>query len=230
MTVTIALYAVAVVVVLYWIPVRLWYRRWGVTDAELSAPMLGDREVPDPGYQAMLAVTIDARPEFIWPWLVQLGKGRGGLYSYDRLDRLFGYLDGPSATSILPECQHLEAGDIIPIGGAAGGFPVTGVVPYRTLVMSGQAGPSRWEWELHLQAADKHRTRLVSRNRASFPRSIGMKLFLLALEPAAFIMTRKMLLGVKQRAERLARNHLRTPGFLLPVEEAERRAGQPQRA
>jgi hypothetical protein len=177
MTVTVALYALAVLAVMYWIPIRLWYRRWGVTDAELAQPMLGDNDVPTPNYEAMLAVTIEARPEFVWPWLLQLGKGRGVLYSYDWLDRLFGYLDGPSATSILPECQQLEAGDVIPIGGAAGGFPVTAVEPYQTLVMSGRAGLSRWAWawELHLQADDKHRTRLISRNRASYPRSIGMR-------------------------------------------------------
>ncbi|HVH26113.1 MAG TPA: hypothetical protein VM818_05115 [Vicinamibacterales bacterium] len=216
MTATIALYVFAVLAVLYWIPIRLWYRRWGVTDSELTGPMLGDDQVPSPNYEAMLAVMIDARPEFVWPWLVQLGKGRGGLYSYDWLDRLFGYLDGPSATSILPEFQRLEAGDVIPIGGASGGFPVTAVDPYHTLVMSGQAGPSRWVWELHLQAADKHRTRLISRNRASFPRSIGMRMFLLVLEPAAFIMTRRMLLGIKQRAEGLARSPVAVPTLLLP--------------
>ena len=110
MTATIALYAFAVLAVLYWIPIRLWYRRWGVTDAELAQPMVGDREVPSPNYEAMMAVTIDARPEFIWPWLLQLGKGRGGLYSYDWLDRLFGYLDAPSATRVLPQFQQLQAG------------------------------------------------------------------------------------------------------------------------
>src|SRR5215813_2834556 len=73
-------------------------------------------------YSSTLAVTIDAAPEHIWPWLVQMGYRRGGLYSYDWLDRLFGYLDRPSAIRILPEFQRLAAGDEIPIGRGQG-FP-----------------------------------------------------------------------------------------------------------
>src|SRR6185295_4933586 len=63
----------------------------------------------DPTYSGTMAVIVDARPEHIWPWLVQMGYQRGGLYSHDWLDRLFGYLDRPSATRILPEFQHLAA-------------------------------------------------------------------------------------------------------------------------
>jgi len=197
-------YVVLVLLVMYWIPLRLWYRRWGVTDAEHTQPMLGDRVVPKPNYEAMLAVTIDATPGCIWPWLVQMGKGRGGLYSYDWLDRLFGYLDRPSANQILPQFQNLAVGDVVPIGGP-GGFPVVAIQPYETLVLGGQADGFEWGWELSLVPISRQRTRLISRSRARVPRSVGSTLFMLALEPAAFIMTRKMLLGIQRRAEALQR-------------------------
>src|SRR6476661_7211352 len=112
------------------------WRNWGATAAELSGPMTGDSKVPSPNYAATLAVTINATPADVWPWLVQLGYRRGGLYSYDWLHRLFGYLDRPSADQILPEFQHLAVGDEIPIG-RGGGFPVTAIEPGRELVMSG---------------------------------------------------------------------------------------------
>ena len=191
------------IVLLYWIPVRRWYRHWGATVAELRRELCGDREVPWTDYDTTLAVTVDAPAAFVWPWLLQLGYRRGGLYSYDWLDRLFGYLDGPSADRILPEFQHLKVNDIIPIG-RAGGFPVTAIEPGRTLVMSGAANGMHWMWELALCPIDGTSTRLISRNRAEVPKTIAAKLFMIVLEPAAFIMTRKMLLNLKRRAEALA--------------------------
>jgi hypothetical protein len=135
-----------------------------------------------------------------------MGKGRGGLYSYDWLDRLFGYLDAPSARRVLPEFQHLAAGDLIPIG-RGGDFPVAAVEPYRALVLGGERDGVQWTWQFGLHPVSAHRTRFVSRNRVRMDRSIGSVLFMRALEPAAFIMTRKMLLGIKRRAEALAKSH-----------------------
>jgi hypothetical protein len=196
-------FVLLVAAVMYWIPIRFWYTGWGATEGELVTPMLGDDIVPRPNYQAMLAVTIDAPPEYIWPWLMQMGKGRGGLYSYDWLDRLFGYLDGPSANAVLPQFQHLAVGDVIPVGGP-GGFPVVALQPCEALVLGGTAEQFTWVWQFTLVPVSRHRTRLISRSRARVPHSIGATLFRMALEPAAFIMTRKMLLGIKQRAEGLS--------------------------
>jgi hypothetical protein len=100
---------------LYWFPIRRWSRRWGATDVDLARPMSGDSAVSNPTYATTFAVTIAARPEHVWPARAE-GYRRGGLYSYHWLDRLFGFLDGPSAGCILPEYQDLEAGDVIPIG------------------------------------------------------------------------------------------------------------------
>jgi hypothetical protein len=184
----------------YWFLLRTRYRYWGATTAEISRLMLGDSEVAGATYETTLAVTVNASAAELWPWLLQLGYGRGGLYSYDWLDRLFGFLDAPSAERILPECQHLQVGDVIPIGRGAG-FPVKALEPLRTLVLAGESDGFQWVWQLGLSPVDERRTRLISRNRARLPSTIRSALFMYALEPAAFIMTRKMLLGLKRRVE-----------------------------
>jgi hypothetical protein len=189
--------------VLYWFPMRRWFGCWGTTTTELTRVMTGDGAVIDPSYSATLAITVDARPEQIWPWLVQMGYQRGGLYSYDWLDRLFGYLDRPSADSILPAFQHLAVGDEIPIGRGPA-FPVTAIEPYRALVLSGTGNGFVWAWQFGLHPLDEGRTRLVSRVLVRVPSSVGSWLFMRVMEPAAFVMTRRMLLGLKQRAETLS--------------------------
>ena len=87
---------------IYWFPVRRMFHRWGTTPEELERTMPGDALIPNPTKVDTAALTVNAPPGDIWPWLVQMGQGRGGLYSYDWLDRLFGFLDRPSATRILP--------------------------------------------------------------------------------------------------------------------------------
>lgn len=162
--------------------------------------MLGDIQVTLPGYEATLGVTIDTAPAAIWPWLMQMGYRRGGLYSYDWLDRLFGYLDRPSADRILPQWQHLRVGDVIPIG-RGGGFPVKAIDPGRSLVLGGYAKHVEWSWELALTPLADGRTRLISRNRVWARPSLRSAVTMFLIEPAAFLMTRRMLLGIKWRAE-----------------------------
>ena len=197
------LFGVLAVGTVYWFPLRRWFRRWGATGSDVTRVMTGDAAVVEPSYAATLAITVRARPEHIWPWLAQMGYQRGGLYSYDWLDRLFGYLDRPSTDAILPEFQRLAVGDTIPIGRGQG-FPVTGIEPYRALVLSGAGDGSAWVWQFGLYPLDDRRTRLVSRNLVRVPSSVGSWLFMRVIEPAAFLMTRRMLLGIKARAEALA--------------------------
>ena len=89
--------------------------------------------------------------------------------------------------------------------GRGQGFPVRMLDPLRTLVLGGESDGVHWIWQLALYRVDAGQTRLVSRNRGDLPRTIGSILFMGVLELAAFVMTRKMLLGIKRRAERLAR-------------------------
>ena len=187
----------------YWFIMRPWFFRWGASTADLARSMRGDDAIDGATYSATLAVTIDAAPEHIWPWLLQMGYRRGGLYSYDWLDRLFGYLDAPSAEAILPQYQHLRVGDEIPIG-RGGGFPVWAIEPRRALVLAGRGDGFGWVWQFGLYPVDKRWTRLVSRNRVRTPPTWGASLLMRVIEPAAFIMTRGMLRGLKWRAEELA--------------------------
>jgi hypothetical protein len=188
--------------VLYWFPIRRWMARWGTTPSDLTRVMAGDGLIVDPTYSGAMAIIVNARPEHIWPWLVQMGYQRGGLYSYDWLDRLFGFLDRPSATRILPEFQHLAVGDEIPLGRGPA-WPVALIEPRRALVLDMRnMGDIDWVWQFGLYPVDEQRTLLVSRSRVH-ARSVWAWLLTSAIEPAGFVMTRRMLLGLKQRAERL---------------------------
>ena len=188
--------------VLYWFPIRRWMSRWGATPSDLSRVMAGDSLLDDPTYSGTTAVIVNAPPQNIWPWLVQMGYQRGGLYSYDWLDRLFGFLDRPSATRILPGFQNLAVGDRIPLGRGPS-WPVAAIEPCRALVldMRNMTGLD-WVWQFGLYPIDENRTRFVSRSRVR-TKAIWARLLTYAIEPAGFIMTRRMLLGLKQRAEAL---------------------------
>ncbi len=174
--------------------------------------MPGDALIPSPTEMSMQAVTVNAPPEDIWPWLVQMGTGRGGLYSYDWLDRLFGFLDRPSATRILPEFQRLAVGDRIPWGRAGTELTVGVLEPPRALALSYQVRGFAWVWQFGLYRVDEQHTRFVTRGTERVPNTPVWWLGMRIMEPAAFIMTRRFMLSVKERAEALrASVPLRTP-------------------
>jgi hypothetical protein len=195
--------AVLALAVVYWFPARRWFSRWGTTPEELARAMPGDRLNPDAGELSMQAVTVDAPPEQVWPWLVQIGYQRGGLYSYDWLDRLFGFLDHPSATSILPEFQQLAVGDKVPWDARGTELTVGVVEPPRALALSYEDRGFKWVWQFGLYPEDDRRTRLVTRGTERVPNTPLWWLGMRVMEPASFIMTRRFLLGVKERAEAL---------------------------
>jgi hypothetical protein len=190
--------------VLYWFPLRRWFGRWGTTHDDLARVMTGDRFIVNPTHSATHAVTVDAPPDDIWPWLVQMGYQRGGFYSYDWLDRLFGILDRPSVNRVLPEFQHLAVGDKILLGpGEKQKLTVAALEPTRALVLSYMEQGFDWVWQFGLYPLGNNQTRLVSRGAERVPNTVGAWFFMRVMEPAALVMTRRMLLGVKQRAEAL---------------------------
>lgn len=176
--------------------VRPQLLRWGASDEEVERDMTGDDLVPDPTYVSTRAITIRATPEQVFPWLPQIGYGRGGLYSYDWLDQLFGYLDRPSANQILPEFQDVKPGDVIPIG-RIGGWLVRIVDPPRSFVV--EPVPDKVSWAFTLYSYGDGTTRLVTRVRAR----LAFSVINLLLDPAEFVMIRRMLAGIKERAESL---------------------------
>lgn len=190
----------------YGLFVRRWHSRWGASDDEVEMSLPGDTIVKTPNSNTTRAITIEASPNDIWPWLVQMGKGRGGLYSYDWLDEVFGYLDKPSSEEILPQFQTLNAGDVIPIGSdqtTEDDFYVHEVRPYEALVIGANAAEFRDKisWAMVLLPIGKEKTRLIMRIRADFLMNpTGIFLYGL-LDPAAFIMLRKQMLNIKRLAE-----------------------------
>ena len=180
---------------------RRWCLTWGATAEEVSRKLPGDELLPEAGVVSTRAVTIDAPPAAVWPWLVQMGSGRGGAYTYDWIENLFG-LHMHSAREILPQFQDLKVGDEVPMGPGRPVMRVEVCDPERTLTV--RIADGNWVWIFAL-AAEDGQTRLISRNRIARPDAARpVRLFnLLVMEPGSLVMERKMLLGIKQRAEDL---------------------------
>jgi hypothetical protein len=170
---------------------------WGATEAEASARLPGDELLEGPDGEATRAIGIDAPPSAVWPWIAQMGPApRGGAYTYDWIENLLG-LDMHSADRVLPEFQHPEVGDTIGYG--TNRMRVERVEPERVLAWRSEDG--NWVWTFVLDGANGS-TRLISRNRFRLP-TVAARLGMLAMEPASLVMERKMLRGIKERAERL---------------------------
>lgn len=181
--------------------VRRRYNRWGATDEEVAREMPGDEIVYEPTKVSTRAITIDAPPEDVWPWIVQIGQGRGGFYSYEWIENLLGY-DIHNANSVRPELQGLRVGDEVRVFPPDRGAPlgVRQIEPERLLLFDYPAGGGSWCLTVTPENGD--RTRLISRNR-SRATSLGARAAEIMIDPGDFIMERKMLLGIKERAERL---------------------------
>jgi hypothetical protein len=199
----------------YVLAVRPRLLRWGATTQEAAGPLPGDEIVPAPRMQSTRAVTIKAPVSGVWPWLVQLGAGRGGMYSYDWLENAVG-LGIHSTDRILPALQHLKVGDIVPLS-PDGGLEVRalesgsllalgGTLDLRTGRMSPAGAPPAGPrlnvgWTFVMRPAGPRATRLVSRTRYDYsPVAAGMA-FRALLEPVQFLMERRMLLGIRARAQ-----------------------------
>src|SRR5215469_295609 len=180
-----------------------WCLTWGARPAEISMKLPGDELLAEPGIVSTRAVWVNAPAGSIWPWLVQMGPGRGGAYTYDWIENLFG-LGMHSADEILPRYQDLKVGDAQRLGKRGPVLRVAVLEPERSLVLRSDDGNWVWAFSLVPEGAG---TRLISRNRIATP-DAGLPVRLLnvfAMEPGSLVMERKMLLGLKERAEHLAR-------------------------
>ena len=214
---------------------RRWFSSWGITPIEGELTLPGDDLVPEPTMSDTRGLTIDAPPSAVWPWLAQLGFGRGGWYSYDAMD-----MKGRSADTILPEHQALAVGDIVPTD-PSGGFEVRVLEPERALVLlvdnaivarrpdqarigavssPGLAASGRFmqasmppefavSWAIVLQPLEGGRTRLIERVRAAYGATTrGTRAFGPMLGFGVFLMTRRQMLGIAERAQRYAADPL----------------------
>lgn len=182
---------------------RRWHLRWGASPREIAEALPGDELLPRAQYRSTRAITIDALPEAVWPWLVQVGCRRAGFYSNDLLDNL----GHPSARSIVPELQSLEIGQWVPMSPSSTPSDVTAFKVHsfeanRWLLWT--KPDSTWAWRLTPTANGG--TRLVTRIHAArdWKHPLMAILSVILMEFGDFAMLRRMLRGIKERAETLA--------------------------
>jgi len=185
---------------------------WGANPDELSSHLPGDELIPDPLTQTTRAIDILAPKEQVWPWIIQIGQGRSGFYSYDWLENFF-RMDIHNADCILPEYQDLAVGDLIPFWDQVG-VTVRQITPPQLLVLAGSFNSNQdvvgGSWTFYLREITSSHCRLIIRTRiAAFPPYWLSQFFSFKLlEPAHFVMERGMLLGIKQRAEQAKNNQI----------------------
>ena len=182
---------------LYQLVLRRPILTWGATEAEATSRLPGDELLEDADGVTTRAIGIAAPAASVWPWLAQIGPApRGGAYTYDWIENLLG-LDMHSVDHVLPEFQHPRVGDTIGFG--SNRMRVERVEPGHVLASRSEDG--NWVWTFVLEEHDG-RTRLISRNRFRLP-TLAARIGMLPMEPGSLVMERKMLRGIKRRAERL---------------------------
>ena len=192
---------------------RKWRRRWGARPEEPDPALPGEALIPDAAWEFTHVVSIAAEPDEVWPWIVQMGQGRGGFYSFERLENLMG-CQITNTNVVLPDYQTLSPGDDIRLHPTAPPLQVAEVVPGRSLVLHSAPGddapgddaahPTDTVWAFHILPDGPGSSRLIERGKGLFGVSMAERLFFspLLFEPLGFVMSREMLLAIKERVER----------------------------
>ena len=179
-----------------------WMNNWGATQDEIAAEFPGDELVPEPAVFLNRAVSINAAPEDIYPWIVQLDAKRGGWYSYDWLETHLINCPMTNADRIHPEWQNLEVGDLIDMcpNGVPPAYMVAQIFPNQAIVI-GHQEDGEWVdlYQFVIVPQGDGTSRLILRTRTMMTGWLWS-----LIRPGAFIMERGMLLGIKERAEQLA--------------------------
>lgn len=177
-----------------------WMDRWGAADSEVAAPLPGDELVPRPAVLYTRSVTVEATPQQIYPWIAQLGAEKGGMYSYTWFETYVLHCELVNADRVHMEWQDLKVGDQVKMCPGNFGPPpyvVAQVEPNRAVVL-GHYENGRWMdvWQFVLVPRSDGTTRLILRSRDMKTGGIWA-----VIRPGEFIMSRGMLLGIKERAE-----------------------------
>jgi hypothetical protein len=232
-TLTLATGAVALVAAGYGLGYRPWRRRWLASPDESARGLPGDALVPDADFNQTMAITINAPPSAVWPWLLQVGYGRAGWYSYDAID-----MRGRSARAVRPDLQHLQVGETVPFAPGMG-FRVEVLEPQHALVLyadselstasvtasedadgrsaeaqhaglrlagllaDANASAFRMTWAFVLDPVGAGTTRLLERFRTRAAPGPLTAIARPIVDVGHFLMTRKHLLGIKERAEQV---------------------------
>jgi hypothetical protein len=207
----------AAAVLAYWFAVLPWHARWGATRAEVDMALPGDELVANPKNVSTRAITIRASAAAIWPWLVQMGQGRGGLYSYEVLENLAG-CDMHNADRIVPEWQNAKVGDLVRLGPK--GYPLYAIAamqPNRALILQAADPqseqpitartpegniPAISSWGFYLMEQADGSTRLVVRSRGDYQAGAANDFLWSTVSAMQFVMERGLLIGVRDRVER----------------------------
>jgi hypothetical protein len=181
--------------------------RWGASARECDASLPGDDLIVSPDLTATRAITVRASAGQVWPWIAQLGQGRGGFYSYDFLENLAG-CDIRSADRIVPRWQDIKVGDEVKLAPAVG-LGVAALAPGRSLVLRGgipvgnTPPPYDFTWAWVLRDEPDGTSRLLVRERYAYTRTWA-RFLVEPVEAVSFVMSQKMLRGIRDRAEQVA--------------------------
>lgn len=201
------LVAVSGIMALYFTFGRRWQLNWGANVSEQHSPLPGDELIDRADLTATRAINIRCSADHVWPWIAQIGQGRGGMYSYDVLENLVG-CDIHSADRIVPEWQDIALGDAVRLAPEIS-LTVTAIERGRALVLSGgapvgnTAPPYDFTWSFVIRDAPDGSVQLLVRERYVYKRAWA-RLLIEPTEAVSFLMSQKMLRGIRDRAESFA--------------------------
>ncbi len=197
------LFLLAVGLFIYVRIIRPWQVRWGATDAEVARTLPGDEVVTHPSFNATRAITIQARPEAVWPWLLQIGSNRAGWYSLDWIDN-----NGvPSSEYLIPELQHMTTGDFVPMTpDGKNGMWVKACEPNQWMLWWDKKGTSTWLWWFEPEGTDS--TRLITRLRVRYTWTSVWVIYYLLQDVGDIVMMSRCMRGIKRRAEQTRQSAL----------------------
>lgn len=188
-------FLVFLVVYLMWL--RPWHLTWGATREEVSRSLPGDQLVARPHFNATRAITIEASPEVVWKWIIQIGSGRAGWYSIDWIDNG----GKKSSETIIPLFQHIAVDQFIPFTpGGNNGMWVAGYREFENILWTDKKGDTSWLW--YIQSDKDGNSRLITRLRTRYRFFSLWVIYYLLYDIGDIIMMKKCMKGIKRRAEK----------------------------